>query len=84
MQANCDINSKDNSGQSPLHTAISEGKTYLIEQMIGYGVNFNTADESELTPLNILAFLDVAGVTVKFQPISDSTPELLKVMSSNM
>ena len=80
LQTNCDINTKDNSGNTPLDTAISEGNTYLIEQLIGYGADLNTTDESGCTPLNVLTFLDIAEVTIKFRPISSSTPELLKVV----
>lgn len=83
LQPNCDVNSSDNSGCAPLHLAISEGNTYLIEQLVGYGADLNMKEQSGCTPLNILVFLEMSGVhvTVTFQPISNKTPRLLQVLN---
>ena len=83
LQPGCDINATDNSGCTPLHVAISEGNTYLIEQLVGYGADLNIKEESGCTPLNILVFLEMSGVhlTVTFQPISSKTPRLLQVFN---
>ena len=79
LQPNCDINAKDKSGCTPLHLAISEGNTYLVEQLVGYGADLNIKEESGCTPLNALVFIEISGVSVTFQPLSNRTPELLKV-----
>ena len=70
---------KDNSGCTPLHSAITEGNTYLIEQLVGYGADLNMVENSGVSPLNAVTFLEISGVTIKFHPITVSTPELLKV-----
>ena len=63
--------------------AISEGNTYLIEQLVGYGADLNIKEQSGCTPLNVLVLLEISGVhaTVTFHPISNKTPRLLQVLN---
>lgn len=65
--------------RTPLHAAVLEGHTYLIEQLVGYGANLNVKDHEGCTPLHTLLFLDISEITISFHPLSDRTPELQKV-----
>lgn len=79
LQPNCDINAREKSGCTPLYVAITEGNTYLIEQLVGHGADLNMKENEGCSPLHVLVFLEFSGVPVTFQPLSDNTPELLKV-----
>lgn len=83
LQPNCDIDARDNSGCTLLYLATSEGNTYLIEQLVGYGADLNIADESGNTPLSALVYIEFSGMAnaaITFHQLSNNTPELLKVL----
>ena len=68
------MDSREESGDTPLHVAIQESHIPVIEQLIKYGADVNAKNHSGLTPLHLVIicreFFDIP---------SDASPEIKKV-----
>lgn len=53
LRRGADIDLPDARGETPLHTAISEGHLGTVSRLIGYGANVNQADAKGRLPLEI-------------------------------
>ena len=77
LQPSCRIESRSSEkGYAPLHVAVSEGHTALVELLVGYGANVNTAVEDGSTPLLMVL------TQKKMKPLSSDTPHLQQVSLS--
>ena len=52
-QPNCDINVKTTEDHTPLHIAAYLGYTVMLERLVGYGADFNTATIEGNTALHV-------------------------------
>ena len=75
VQRGCEIDVKNDRGQTPLHVAILRGHSKIVERLVGYGAGVNTQDEDGNSPLYMILSIDA------MEPPSDDTPELKKVQA---
>ncbi|XP_060074912.1 serine/threonine-protein phosphatase 6 regulatory ankyrin repeat subunit A-like [Ylistrum balloti] len=68
LDANCNVNVKDNRGNLPIHHAAMKGHSDIIESLIAAGSEINTQDKNGWTPLHCAAYwghLEAVRVLVK-------------------
>ena len=73
LQTSCDINAKNDLNRTPLHTAVMEGHSRVVERMVGYGVDLNAVDDEGNSPLHVVLIKKNA------KPLSSDTPQMNNV-----
>ena len=53
LQPRCDLNVEDSAGLTPLHLAVLEGHPVIIERLVGYGADLNSATSEGNTALHL-------------------------------
>ena len=75
-QRECDVDARNDLGQTPLHMALLNGRSKIVERLIGYGASVNTVDADGNGTLHMILTRDTVEA-----PTSD-TPRLKKVTAS--
>lgn len=73
VQELCVIDATANNDLTPLHLAVHQGHSRIVERLVGYGSNLNAQDGDGDTPLHCALRRETAD------PISSETPQLMKV-----
>ena len=74
LQSTCDINAKNSKQHTPLHCAIINGQSRVVETLVGHGADLNAADGRGNTALHIVFVKKNAKA-----PQDQNTPQLSKV-----
>ena len=72
----CDLEARNDLGQTPLHVALLGGRSKIVERLIGYGAKVNTVDADGNGTLHMILTREAMEA-----PSSD-TPQLKKVTAS--
>ncbi|RYP90107.1 hypothetical protein DL770_003799 [Monosporascus sp. CRB-9-2] len=92
LELKLDVNQPNNSGETPLHIAASQGNVKAMERLMAQGADINKADQSGDTPLHAAAwrhksetcnFLLGQGASVDPRNGSNQTPLYVACQSGN-
>ena len=67
------MNSRTNSNETALYLAVHQGKSRIVERLVGYGIDLNARDRNGNTPLHVALDRETED------SLSSDTPQLKKV-----
>ena len=73
-QRGCDVDAKNDLGQTPLHMALARGNTRSVERLVEYGASVHAVDLDGCTPLHYATSRDI------MEPPSEECPIIFKVL----
>lgn len=77
-QRGCDIDAKNDYGQTPLHMALARGNTRSAEKLVTYGASVNAMDQDGCSPLHYVTSKD------GMEPPTEDTPVIFKVRAAEL